>query len=145
MAPTFPIFLGVILYCFLVFVSLIIYVSSLFFKSKRSIGKKFLYTAIISFPCLVVMGFVCLLVYAVPALLFLWLKNNNYLSGTPQIIITLIGLFIFTISVAVSGLYLWYLASNIFCYREDDKPIDGFIESPLVLKFLRPSLRKLLL
>ena len=145
MPPTFPIFLGAMLYSLLCVVTSIVFVPLLFIKRSKIRAKKVLYTVIISFPCLIITGTLCSIVFVFPAFLFFWLINNNYVTGTPQIIISFAGLLTFVSSVAISALYLWYIASNIFYNRVDKKPMTDFINRKLVLKFLRPSLRERLL
>ena len=142
MPPTFFIVLGLIAYFGLTAVTCIIFVPMLFFDRKRLFAKKVLATVLISFPCLIVMGLVFAIIFILPALLFSWLANNGYISRTTGIILAVTGLIIFASSVATSALYLWYFVSKLIYQRLDKKPLQDFLDSDKVFKFLRPYLIK---
>lgn len=55
----------------------------LFIGSKKLLAKKVLATVLISFPCLIVMGFLCAIIFVLPALLFSWLANCGYVDKKP--------------------------------------------------------------
>jgi len=143
MPPTFLIFLALIAYIGLTVLSCIIFIPLLLVDSKNLLAKKVLVTVLISFPCLIVMGLLCAVIFILPALLFSWLANNDYISRTPGIILAITGLIIFAGSVATSALYLWYFISKIIYQRLDKKPLADFLNNDKVFKFLRPYLIKL--
>lgn len=143
MPPTFLIFLGAIAYIGLTTLACIIFIPMLFIESKKLLAKKVLVTVFISFPCLIVTGFLCTIIFVLPALLFFWLVNNGYIPRVPAIISTIIGSLVFGCSVAISALYLWYLTSKIIYQRFDKKPITDFLNNDKVFKFLKPYLIKL--
>jgi hypothetical protein len=142
MPPTFLIFLGAIAYIGLTTFTCIVFVPMLFIESKKLLAEKVLATVLISFPCLIVTGLLFTIIFILPALLFSWLANSGYIPGIPGIILTIIGIIVFAVSVAISALYLWYLMSKIIYQRLDKKPIEDFLNNDKVFKFLRPYLIK---
>ena len=142
MPPTFLVFLGAIVYFGITAVTLVIFLPMLLIEAKRIFAKKVLATVLISFPCLLVMGLCCVIVFLIPALVFGWLANGGYLPKVPGIILGITGLLIFAGSVATSSLYLWYFISKIIYQRLDKKPIAEFLDNDKVFKFLRPYLIK---
>ena len=142
MPPTFFIFLGAIAYIGLTTVTCIVFVPMLFIDRKKLLAKKVLATVLISFPCLLVMGLLCALIFVLPALLFSWLANNGYIPRTPGLILAIIGTLTFAVSVATSSLYLWYFISKIIYHRLYKKSVADFLDSDKVFRFLRPYLIK---
>jgi len=143
MPPTFLIFLGLIVYLGLTMVTLVVFVPMLFINSKRLLAKKVIASVVISYPCLIVMGIIWTIIFVIPALTFSWLANAGYISKTPGIILAIIGLLIFAGLIAISSLYLWYIASRIIYYRLDKKLINDFLEKDQVFKYLKPYLIRL--
>jgi hypothetical protein len=142
MPPTFFIFLGLIAYLGLTALTCLVFIPMLFFNSKRLFAKKVIATVLISFPCLIVTGLFFGIIFILPALLFSWLANSGYISNTPGRILAMTGLIIFGGLVAISALYLWYLASKLIYQRLDNKPAQDFLDSDKVFKFLQPYLIK---
>ena len=85
MPPTFLIFLGLIVYFGFTFVTLAVFVPMLFVDSKRLFAKKVISTVLISFPCLIVMGIICAIIFIIPALAFSWLANGGNISVKPRL------------------------------------------------------------
>ena len=142
MPPSFPIFLGLIVYLAFLALALVIFTPMLFFQHKRLIAKKILATVLISFPCLVVTGLIFSIIFILPVLMFSWLANNGYIPRIPGIILTIIGLIVFVGCIAVTALYLWYFTSKMIYYRLERKPIADFLNSDKVFKILRAYLTK---
>ena len=134
MPPTFFIFLGAIAYIGLTTVTCIVFVPMLFIDRKKLLAKKVLATVLISFPCLLVMGLLCALIFVLPALLFSWLANNGYIPRTPGLILAIIGTLTFAVSVATSSLYLWYFISKIIYHRLYKKSVADFLDSDKVFR-----------
>jgi hypothetical protein len=138
MPPTFLPFLAFMFYVFGSGVTLVIFLPVLFFKSKRLLAKKIIITVLISFPCLVNTGILIAIIFLLPALLFSWLANHNYISqtfGTPLLIAGL--LFSFSL-VAVCSLYIWYFLSKIIYKLLEKRPITEFLDNDKVFRFLQP-------
>ena len=142
MPPSFPIFLGLIVYLVFSALAFVIFIPMLFFQRTRLIAKKVLVTVLISFPFLVVTEAIFLIIFILPALMFSWLANNGYISRTPGIILTITGLIVFVGCIAVTALYLWYFTSKMIYYRLERKPIADFLNSDRVFKVLRTYLIK---
>ena len=143
MPPTFLMFLGLIVYLGLTMVTLVVFVPMLFVNSKRLLAKKVITTVLISFPCLIIMGIVWTTIFIVPALTFSWLANSGYVTKTLGVVLTVVGVLIFCGLLAISSLYLWYIASRIIYQRFESKPINDFLEKDKVFKCLTPYLSRL--
>ena len=143
MPPTFFLFLAALAYIVLTTITCIVFVPMLFFENKKLLAKKVIATVLISFPCLIVMGLLCALIFILPALLFSWLANNNYIPRIPGIIILIVGALTFAFTVATSSLYLWYFISKVIYHRFDKKSIADFMNRDKIFRFLRPYLIKL--
>lgn len=143
MPPTFPLFIGLILYIGILAIAFVVYIPMLFIKTKRLLAKKIFITIAISFPCLIIVGLAITAIFLFPALIFSWLANNNYIPRVPGIILTISGLLIFITSIAVCSLYLWYFISNIIYNRLDKRPISEFLQRDKIYNYLRPYLVKL--
>ncbi len=142
MPPTFLIFLGLIVYIGLIIVTLIVFTPMLFIKSKKLFAKKVIATVLISFPCLILMIFSCGIVFIIPAIVFILLKNSNYIPQTIEIILSVIGVLTFVITVVTNSLYLWFFLSRIIYQRLENKPLSDFVDNDKVFKFLRTYLIK---
>ncbi|RYE25385.1 MAG: hypothetical protein EOP45_04810 [Sphingobacteriaceae bacterium] len=142
MPPSFPIFLGLIVYLGLTALTFVVSIPMLFFQPTRLIAKKVLVTVLVSFPCLIVTGLIFVIIFILPALLFSWLANNGYISKTPGIILAVMGLVVFVSLVVISGLCLWYFISKIIYCRLEKKPVLDFLENDKVFNVLRPYLPK---
>ena len=143
MPPTFLIFLGLIVYVGLTVLTLLVFAPMLLINTKKLLAKKVLATVLISFPCLLAMGLLCVIIFVIPALIFFWLANSGYIPRTPGIVLGIIGVLTFAISVASTSLYLWFFMSKIIYQRLDKKPVSEFLDNDNVFKFLRPYLIKL--
>ena len=143
MPPTFLLFMGLLLYITLLAISLVIGIPMLFIKSKKILAKKIIFTISISFPCLIVVGIVFTIIFILPALLFFWTANNNYITETPVIILAIVGLLTFVATIAVCSLYLWYFICNIIYKRLDQKPVSEFLNKDKIYIYLKPLLTKL--
>jgi hypothetical protein len=143
MPPTFLIFLGLIAYLGLTVFTCLIFIPMLFFDSKKLFARKVIATVLVSFPCLIVAGLFFTIIFILPALLFSYLANSDYISKTLGIVLAVTGLIIFGGSVAISALYLWYFVSKLIYQRLDNKPVQDFLDSDKIFKFLRPYLIKL--
>jgi hypothetical protein len=143
MPPTFLIFLGLIVYIGLTVLTLLVFAPMLLIDTKKLLAKKVLATVLISFPCLLAMGLLCVIIFVIPALIFFWLANSGYIPRTPGIVLGIIGALTFAISVASTSLYLWFFMSKIIYQRLDKKPVSEFLDNDNVFKFLRPYLIKL--
>ena len=128
MPPTFLIFLGLIIYLGLTMVTLVVFVPMLFINSKRLLAKKVITTVLISFPCLIVMGIIWTIIFIVPAIVFSWLANSGCITKTPGIVLGIIGVLTFGGLIALTSLYLWYVASRIIYQRLEKNPINDFLE-----------------
>ena len=127
MPPTFPIFLGSIAYIGLLGLTGLICVPMLLFSQTRKQGKIILLTAIISFPILLIVGLTLTILFALPGLALGYVFHK---LG----IINLIGIFFlsFTIFIAASALYHWYLGYIMIKNYIHDKPLDRQIENDKV-------------
>jgi hypothetical protein len=143
MPPTFLLLIGFVLYIGFMTVSLAVCIPMLFIKSKKILAKKILFTVAISFPCLIVIGIAVTIISSLPALLLFWIANNNYISKTPGIILTIVAFLLFVTTVAVCSLYLWYFTSNLIYKRLDQKPVSEFLNKDKIFIYLTPFLRKL--
>ncbi|NEN23212.1 hypothetical protein G3O08_06830 [Cryomorpha ignava] len=143
MPPTFLILLGLIIYIGLASVTLVVFAPMLLIDSKKLLAKKVILTVLISFPCLLVMGLLCVIIFLIPALVFFWLANGGYIPKTPIIILGIIGALVFVSSVATTSLYLWFFMSKIIFKRLDNKPVSEFLDNDKVFKFLREYFIKL--
>ncbi|NNU34729.1 hypothetical protein HK413_12905 [Mucilaginibacter sp. S1162] len=112
------------------------------YKIKKTLAKKIIFTASISFPCLIVVGTAFCIVFLLPVWCFFWMANNDYLSRNTGSVLALIGLLVFISAVTVSSFYLWYLTSNIIYKRLDQKPISEFLNRDKVYIYLKPFLTK---
>jgi hypothetical protein len=72
MPPTFLIFLGLIVYVGLTVLTLLVFAPMLLINTKKLLAKKVLATVLISFPCLLAMGLLCVIIFVIPALIFFW-------------------------------------------------------------------------
>lgn len=140
MPPTFLLFLGAIVYIGVTLISLIVFLPMMLIDSKKVFAKKVLLTVLISFPCLLVMGIVFSIVFAIPALVFSLLAKSGYLPQTPGMILGIIGVLVFAGAVVTSSLYLWYFISKIIYQKIDQKPITEFLDNEKGFQFLRPYL-----
>lgn len=143
MPPTFLLFMGFMLYIAIMAISLAVCIPMLLIKSKKILAKKIIFTVSISFPCLVVVGLAFSIIFLLPALLFFWIANNNYIPRTPGIILTIVGLLTFVTTIGVCSLYLWYFTSNIIYNRLDQKPVSEFLNRDKIYIYLKPFLTKL--
>lgn len=142
MPPSFPVFLGLIVYLTFTALAFVIFIPMLFFQNTRLIAKKVLATVLISFPCLVITGLVFIIILILPALTFSWLANNGYIPRIPGIILAVTGSIIFVGLVAATALYLWYFTSKVIYYRLEKKPLADFLNTDKVFKILRTYLIK---
>lgn len=135
MAPTFPIFVGFIIYLGWIAIAMVVFIPMLLFPSKRLFAIKGIATVLISFPCLIVMGLLNALMFLIPALTFKWLAETELISRIIGMCIGLPGVLLFVMSVVTSSLYLWYFTSKIIYHLLDEKPIKEFIYNDKVYKF----------
>jgi len=142
MPPTFFLFIGFLLYIVFMAISLLVCIPMLLIKSKRLLAMKIMLTVSISFPCLIVVGIVFTAIFLLPALLFFWLANNNYIPKIPGITLTITGLLLFTTSIAICALYVWYFVSNIIYKRLDKQPVSAFLNRDKTYNYLKPYLMK---
>lgn len=142
MPPTFLLFIGLMLYIAIMAISLALCIPMLLIKSKKILAKKIIFTVAISFPCLIVVGIAIAIIFLLPALLFFWIANNNYIPRTPGIILALVGLLTFVTIIAACSLYLWYFVSNILYKRLDQKPVSEFLNKDKIYIYLKPFLNK---
>ncbi|MGY4539373.1 putative membrane protein YccC [Mucilaginibacter sp. UYNi724] len=143
MPPTFLLFLGFVCYLGFITLSLVICIPMLFIESVNLLAKKIILTVLISFPCLLMTGFVFTIVCVLPALLFTWLYNNKYIPTTVGIYATIASFLIFVGIVAICSLYLWYFASNLIYKRLDKKPLSDFLDNDKIYNYLKLFLIKL--
>lgn len=143
MPPTFLLFMGLILYIMIMIITSIFCIPMLLIKSKRILAEKIIFSVLVSFPCLIVVGLALSIILLLPALLFFWIMNNNYIPRTPGIILTIVGLFTFVTTTAVCSLYLWYFTSNIIYKKLEQKPVSDFLNKDKLFIYLKPFLRKL--
>lgn len=144
MPPTFPIFLGLMSYTALTGISLILFAPLLFFKAKRAMAMKVIATALISFPCLILVVIVFGLIFTIPALIFSGLARSGNISETSGIIIFMIGAVIFLTLVITSSLYLWFFISKVLYKKIGKEPASEFINNDRVFNILRFYLNKYL-
>ena len=142
MAPTFPIFLGLMSYIGLICISLIIFVPLLFFKSKRAKAITVIATTLISFPCLILVLILFGLIFTIPTVIFSRLAYAGHIPRIPGIIMLITGALIFLTLVIASALYLWYFISKIIYQKIDNKPVSEFINNDRVFNILRSYLIK---
>ncbi|MDB5135435.1 MAG: hypothetical protein JWP37_2038 [Mucilaginibacter sp.] len=142
MPPTFLLFIGLMLYIAIMAISLALCIPMLLIKSKKILAKKIIFTVAISFPCLIVVGIAIAIIFLLPALLYFWIANNNYIPRTPGIILAIVGLLTFVTIIAVCSLYLWYFVSNILYKRLDQKPVSEFLNKDKIYIYLKPFLNK---
>ncbi len=140
MPPTFLLFLGAIVYLGVTLMSLFVFLPMMLIDSKKVFAKKALLTVLISFPCLLVMGIFCAIVFAIPALVFSVLAKSGYFPQILGMILGIIGALAFAGAVVISSLYLWYFISKIIYQKIDQKPITEFLDNEKVFQFLRPYL-----
>jgi hypothetical protein len=143
MPPTFLIFLGFIIYIGLTAITFVFFAPLLLSISKRLFAKKVLLTVFISFPCLLTMGLLWTIIFLIPALVFFWLANSNYIPRTPVIVLAGIGALAFSVLVVLTSLYLWFFMSKVIYKRLDKKPVSDYIKTDKVFKFMRPYLIKI--
>ena len=143
MPPTFFFFIALVIYFWLSLITLIISLPMLLIDSKKIFAKKVLVTVLISFPCLIVTGIFWTIIFLIPAFLFFWFINQNYISEIPKITLAVLGFFTFLITVSTTALYVWYFICKIIYQKIDTKPVSDFIENDRVYNFLRPYLIKL--
>ncbi len=143
MPPTFLIFLGLIVYIGLTAMTFVIFAPMLLIDTKKLFAKKVIATVLISFPCLLAMGFMCIIIFLIPAILFFWLTNIGYIPRTPAIVLGIAGALTFAVFVATTSLYLWFFMSKIIYQLLDKKPVSEFLNNDKVFKLLRPYLIKL--
>lgn len=144
MPPTFLLILGFLLYVVGSAVSIVVFAPMLLIRSKRTLAQKVLATALISFPCLVVVLIVAGLIFLIPGLCYYWLSTKHYLPETVGVILGLIGLAAFGGIVMITSLYLWYFASKVIYQRIDGKPISEFMNKDKAYKFVRLVFAKLI-
>ena len=143
MPPTFLLFMGLMFYIMIMTITSVICIPMLVIKSKRILAEKIIFTVLVSFPCLIVVGLALSIIFLLPALLFFWIMNNHYIPRTPGIILTIVGLLTFVTTTAVCALYLWYFTSNIIYKKLEQKPVSEFLNNDKIFIYLDPFLRKL--
>src|SRR6478735_8398926 len=127
MPPTFILFLGMLCYIGFITLSLVICIPMLLIESTNLLAKKIILTVLISFPCLLITGFIFTIIGVLPALLFTWLYNNKFIPTVAGVYATIASFLIFVGIVAVCSLYLWYFASNVIYKRLDKKHLSEFL------------------
>lgn len=137
-------FLGFILYIVFLAISAVVCIPMLLIKSKKVLATKMLITAAISFPCLIVVALTLTVIILLPALLFFWMVNNNYIPKTAGVIFSIGGLLIYIAVIAICSLYLWYITSNVIYKRLDNMPISEFLDRDKIYNYLKPFLTKFL-
>lgn len=124
MAPTFPIFLGFILYIPLIGLSLLIGLPMMLFEKWRVSGVTLILTALISFPTLIIIGLTLTVLFALPGIGLIYLLH--YLGVLPLIPYFIL---LFMLIVAVSALYHWYIGYRMIKNYLNDEYIDFQIEN----------------
>ena len=120
--------------------SLVIFGPMFLIRSKRLLSKKVLITVLISLPCLITVAILFGIIFLLPALLFSWLTDNNYITQTPGTILVIAGLLLFISLVAVCSLYLWYFLSRVIFKLLENKPVSEFLDKSKVFKYLQSYL-----
>jgi len=143
MPPTFLLFFGLILYFGLVAIALVVCIPMLFLNTARVLAKKILITVLISFPCLMIVGFLFGIVFLIPALVLSWLASNHFISEIAVAICSITGVLIFALLVGSFALYLWYFLSRVIYQRLDKEPVLDFLEKDRVYKCIKPLLIKM--
>jgi hypothetical protein len=141
MPPTFLLYIALVFYLFIAGASILIFIPILLIRAKRLFAKKVLITVLISLPCLITVGILLGLLFLLPALLFSWLANNNYISQSPGIILIIAGLLLFGTLVVVCSLYIWYFFSQIIYKLLENKPVFDFLDSNKVFQYLQPRFK----
>src|SRR5437868_6867246 len=117
MPPTFPIFLGFVIYIPLIILTSVICVPMFFIKSKRVLAKKIVATVLLSFPCFILSGILLFIVFLIPTLILSRLINGNYIPQTIGPTIGVIGYIVFVLLVAITSIRLWVILSNLMYMR----------------------------
>jgi len=141
MAPTFLPFLAFIFYIGVTAITIAVFAPMLFINSTRLLAKKILITILIFFPCLITVAILIGLLFLLPALLFSWLADNNYIGQTPGTVLTIIGLFLFISIVAACSLYAWYFFSRIIYKLLEKRPVAEFLDNSKVFRYLQRYLK----
>lgn len=142
MPPTFFLFVVFVIYFWLSLVTLIIFLPMLLMDSKKILAKKVIATVLISFPCLIVAGIFWAIIFLIPALIFAWILNHDYIPKATVIPLVVLGFLIFLVTVSATALYIWYFISKIIYQKIDLKPVSDFLDDDRAYKFFRPYLIK---
>ena len=140
MPPTFFLFIVFVIYFWLSLVTLVIFLPMLLIDSKKIFAKKVIATVLISFPCLIVAGIFWVVILLIPALIFAWVLNHDYISETAELTLAIIGFLTFLAIVSASALYVWYFTSKIIYQKIDYKPVSDFLNNDKAYKIFRPYL-----
>jgi len=134
MAPTFLPYLACVFYVGVFMLTLMIFVPISFVPKYRLFAKKSIVNVLISLPSLISAALLAVLVFFLPAILLSWLTDNNYLTKSFGIIVSVCGLFLFLISTIIVWLYLWSLFRKVIFLKLENKSISaGLAQYKLLL------------